>query len=104
MDKDAENTYTSIHKPPYTLIPNELIRDNTISPNCRLVLMYLLAHKEDISVMHLYHEFKRYIGKNVMHKIINEAITAGYMKRESYMSGNMKRFKYYISEKPLFKI
>ncbi len=90
---------------PYTQVLNALIRDKTISPNCRMVIIFLLSNKNNwiIRIPNLINEFKGHIGKQLMYKIINEAIESGYMMREEFFENNLKRCKYYLSEKPKFK-
>lgn len=90
---------------PYTHVHNGLIRDKSISPNCRMIIIFLLANKNNwiIRVPHLINEFKGHIGKELMYKLINEAMEAGYLKREDYTENNLKRCRYYLSEKPKFK-
>ena len=90
---------------PYTHVLNALIRDKSISPNCRMIIIFLLSNKNNwkIRIPHLINEFKGHIGKELMYKLINEAIESGYMKREEYIENNLKRYKYFLSEKPKFK-
>lgn len=38
-----------------------------------------------------------------MYRIIDEALESGYLKRESYIVNNLKKWKYFISEEPKFK-
>ncbi len=90
---------------PYTMILNSLIRDNSISPNCRLVLIHLLSNRDEwkIRITCLWNQFKDHIGRDKFQNIINEAIEAGYIKREIYKEGNLNRFRYLLSEIPKFK-
>lgn len=90
---------------PYTQVLNALIRNKEISPNCRMIIIFLLSNKNNwvIRIPQLINEFKDHIGKDLMYKIINEAIEAGYIKREEYTKNNLKRYKYKLSEKPKFK-
>lgn len=100
---DAEN--------PYTMVRNELIRDNSISPQCRWLIIYLLSNKEGwkINVRQLVNHLKEHMGRTQVYKLFEEAIEAGYMKREAIFSktkngGNIKSgFKYFVSETPKFK-
>lgn len=90
---------------PYTMVLNSLVRDNSISPNCRSILIYLLSHKAGwrISTSQIYHEFKDHLGRDKILRILDEAINAGYMKREDYKEGNLRRCRYFLSEIPKFK-
>lgn len=90
---------------PYSQISNELIRDESISPNCRWLIIYLLSNKGNwkINVNQIKNHVKSHIGKNKLYSIIKEAIEAGYMIREDYINNNLRRCKYFVSEKPKFK-
>lgn len=91
---------------PYTMVSNALIRDITISPNCRWLIIYLLSNKEGwkISIQQIINHCKPHMGRDAVYKIINEAIEAGYMKREYEKQGNLNQsVKYFISETPKFK-
>jgi hypothetical protein len=90
---------------PYTMVLNALIRDNNISPNCRMIIIFLLSNKNNwsIRVSQLVREFKKFLGKDTIYKLINEAIEAGYLMRQEYTENNLKRYKYLLSEKPKFK-
>lgn len=91
---------------PYTMILNALIRDASISPNCRWLIIYLLSNKEGwvINVKQIAQHVKGHIGRECVYKLINEAIEAGYMKREIIKVGNLNQtIKYFVSEIPKFK-
>lgn len=91
---------------PYAQVSRSLIRDNSISPNCRMILIFLLsndARKWVIRVNQVWHAFDGHIGRDKTYRLINEAIEAGYMRREEYFHGNLKRCRYYLSEEPKFK-
>lgn len=95
---DAEN--------PYTMIQNSLIRDESISPNCRWMLCYLLSNKPGwkINVLQIYNHVKKFIGRGRVYSLVDEAIEAGYMKKEICKKNNLRNgCKYYVSEKPIFK-
>lgn len=91
---------------PYVMVNNNLIRDNSISPECRWLLIYLLTNENgwvintNQLVTHL-KGHKRY-GRDRVRSIISEAVKAGYMKRERYLYKNMIRHRYYLSETPKF--
>ncbi len=91
---------------PYAMVSRALIRDSSISPNCRMILIFLLsndAKKWVIRVHQVWHAFDEYMGRDKTYNLINEAIEAGYMRKEEYFQGNLKRCKYYLSEEPKFK-
>jgi hypothetical protein len=70
---------------PYVMISNELICDNSISPECRWILIYLLSFEGEgeINIAQLVVDLKDHMGRDKIRTLINEAIEAGYMKRES---------------------
>lgn len=91
---------------PYTMVHNDLIRDKSISPGCRWLLIYLLANDENvwtIKVSQIINHLKGFAGKNTVYNLFDEAIQAGYIKRHNYLINNLKRTKYIVSEKPKFK-
>ncbi len=91
---------------PYTIIDNALIRDSSISPNCRWLIIYLLSNKPGwvINVKQLLNHCKDYFRKDKLYKIIKEAIAAGYMKKVQTRNGNKYGvIKYFVSRKPKFK-
>lgn len=93
-------------KNPYTMIRNDLIRDQSISPNCRWLLIYLLSNNEQVwtvKISQVAKHVKGFIGRDAVYRIVNEGIEAGYIQRFEYFEDNMKRYKYYISETPKFK-
>ena len=90
---------------PYAQILHKLIKDDEISPNCRLVLISLLSNRDGwvININQLKKEYKNWFGKDKLYEIIDEALEAGYLMREIYTVNNLKRYKYYLSEKKRFK-
>jgi hypothetical protein len=91
---------------PYTMIHNGLIRDGSISPDCRWLLIYLLSNSGNwvISVAQIINHLKPHMAKQKVYNIVNEAIESGYMKRETIREGNrVKKIQYYVSETPKFK-
>lgn len=90
---------------PYSIISNALLRDETISPNCRWLLSYLLSMRNDwkVKITQLINHLKPHMGRDSVRNIITEAITAGYMERVDFMEGNLKRYKYRFAETPKFK-
>jgi hypothetical protein len=90
---------------PYVQISRDLIRDKNISPNCRMLLIFLLSNKDywRINTTQLRKEFKGYLGRDAIRNLLNEAIEAGYIKREPSMEDGLPGYRYYLSEKPKFK-
>ncbi len=91
---------------PYALISRSLIRNESISPECRFLLTYLLSNKEGwiIYIPHLVNRFKEYWGRDKTYKIFNEAIRSGYIKKEHVRSGGKFMGSiYYLFESPDLK-
>jgi hypothetical protein len=95
---------------PYVMVSRDLIRDNSLSPECRLMLIYLLSmdgKKWKINPKQLVLYFKPHWGRNKVYEWIDQAIEAGYMKKE--VTANIKhpnlrgKIKYYVSESAKFK-
>jgi hypothetical protein len=90
---------------PYTMISRNLIRDESISPECRWFLIYLLSNAEGwvIRVPQIINHLKgrRNFGTKRIYKIVNEAIQAGYIQREFIYEKNLRRgCKYLVYENP----
>lgn len=95
---------------PYALVSRDLIRDSSISPECRWLVIYFLSMKDGwkINLKQLVFHLKPHMGRDKVYALVNEAIEAGYMKREDIKIslGRNKlttEARYYISEKPKFK-
>lgn len=96
---------------PYTMIRNDLIRDMSISPDCRWLIIYLLSNKAGwkIRIQQVINHVKQHMGKNQVYKLFEEAINAGYIKREDRIVKNPKGgslksgVMYFVSETPKFK-
>lgn len=88
---------------PFVMVPRDLIRNAEISPQCRWFIAYLLSHsgKWKISIPYIIKNQK--ISKNRIYRIINEAIEAGYLKREEFLDNGKKRYKYTVSREAKFK-
>lgn len=89
----------------YSIISRDLIRDNSISVECRWMLIYMLTHRDDwvINITQLVNFCKGNLGKEKIYKLIKEAIEAGYLLRETHKEGNLNRTRYLVSESPKFK-
>lgn len=76
----------------YTIVPNALIRDKTISPECRWLIIYLLSNKPGwkIKSSQLANHVSGFIGRDKILKIMKEAIEAGYISREIKINRNAK--------------
>ncbi len=90
---------------PYLQVNRELIRDKSISPACRWLIIYLLANKDGwrINAKQLVEYCKPYHGRVKVYSLLKEAMEGGYLKREEYLEKNMTRIRYFLSEFPKFK-
>lgn len=105
------------YESPYTAIPNALIRDASLSPECRWLLIYLLSNASGwkIRVAQIAAHLKGMCGRDKVYRILNEAIEAGYMKKEFFLIpgmlnksgmkniGKYRSVRYLVSRTPKFK-
>lgn len=89
---------------PYTMVLNELIRSIKISPTCIALIILLLSNKQGwkIKISQIIEHYKTHMGRDKVYKLIDEAINAGFIKRETYLDKGKLRYKYFVSEKPKF--
>ncbi len=93
----------------YTIIPNALIRDDSISPQCRWLIIYLLSNKPGwkIHTRQIWEHTKGFMGREAVRKAMNEAIEAGYILRTECVhpnkSGKLIYYSYTVSSTPKFK-
>lgn len=93
----------------FTTIPNNLIRDETISPNCRWLIIFLLSNKPGwtIKSKQLSNHTRGFLGRDAIRRIMNEAIEAGYMERKiilrSTARGKLRGYVYKVASTPKFK-
>lgn len=69
------------------MIRNDLVRDHTISPECRWLLTYLLTsdeYKQTIKISKIVNHVKGFWSRDKVYKIIKEAVNAGYMKKDEF--------------------
>lgn len=91
---------------PYAQISRALIRDNSISPLLRFLLIFLLSQKDGwkVKIKQIINLFADHqIGKDKIYSIVNEGIEAGYIERIEWLEKGLKRTSYQISETPKFK-
>lgn len=112
VNEDESSIQRCIHdeENPYALISRSLIRDETISPECRWLIIYFLSMKDGwkINLKQLVSHLRPHMGRDKVYALVNEAIEAGYMKREETKTSKGKnnlitQTKYFVSEKPKFK-
>lgn len=90
---------------PYSIVSNALIRDKSLSMECRWLLIYLLSNSDGwhITISQVMDHLQGMAGRDKVYKILNEAIEAGYVLREKYLEKNLERCRYFVSETPKFK-
>lgn len=107
LNEFKENSYIerSPHdrENPYSQINNALIRDNSISYQCRGFLIHLLSNKKDWKISVVAIAYEQGMSKKAVYKIITEAIEAGYILRIEYLENGLKRYRYQVSEEKRFK-
>ena len=91
---------------PFVIVSRDLIRDMSISPDCRWLIIYLLSNAEgfQIKAATVINHVKPHMGRDRVYAVIDEAIRAGYMKRVAISrQGLQNGYEYYVSETPKFK-
>jgi hypothetical protein len=94
----------------FTIIPNRLIREQSLSPEARFLLIYLLSNKPGwkIRTSQIGHHLQGFWGRDKILKVINECIKAGYMRRDKVKKqtarGMLITYSYLVNSKPKFKI
>ncbi len=93
----------------YTIVPNNLIRDISISPQCRWLIIFLLSNKPGwkIKTRQLCEHTKGFMGRDVIRNALNEAIAAGYISRDVILreteKGKLRGYSYRVASTPKFK-
>lgn len=91
---------------PFAQIPNDLIRNKIMSPECRDIIIQLISNKPGwrINVKQLVNFYKGHWGRDKVYRLIKEAIDLGYMRKEETRSKNtFGVVKYFVSRTPKFK-
>ncbi len=95
---------------PYVMISSAVIRNSSLSPECRWLICYLLSNAKGwrINRRQVANHLQGFCGRDKIDNIFNEAIDAGYMKKVDILikrekGGALRRCKYFISETPKFK-
>ena len=70
----------------YTRISNDLIIDRSISIECRWLIIFCLSKGKEYEINPSNIRQSQAIGKNRLYKLINEAINAGYFRREECLN------------------
>lgn len=75
---------------PYVMINKHLIIDNSISMECRWMLICMVE--------------KGYCCLSVPTKLVNEAIKAGYMRQETYIQKGIVCQRYVVSQEKAWEV
>lgn len=95
---------------PYVMINRSLIRDESLSFECRMLIILFLSFREGwkFSIPMLMKQQK--LSKDRMYRILDEAMEGGYIKREEEVIAhpknknlNLTHYTYYVSETGKFK-
>jgi hypothetical protein len=90
---------------PFAQINRSLIEDNSISMECRLLIIFLLSKPNDwkVSVFHLRNSFQGWAGRDKIYSLLDEAEKAGYMKKVTTLKrGCIRSNRWFISENGSF--
>jgi hypothetical protein len=102
-----DDNYSSIQREredrDFTVLNNQLIRDKNISPRTRWFISYCLSFPENWKISVPYFIKDQNISKDIMYSMIDEAIEAGYIRRETKVLGGLKRYRYFVASSPKFK-
>ncbi len=84
----------------FTNVCNELIRDRSISPKAKGILIYLLHLPKDWKIIHSNILYNLNIGEDYLNSALIELINAGYMKRtrKRKKNGSYQPYTYDFSE------
>lgn len=90
---------------PFTMVPNELIRNENLSPNCIWLIIYLLSNVSTwkIRVSQILNHVRPHIGRDKLYKLLDEACTEGYIAKIKTKVGNLDRIVYKLSRTAKFK-
>lgn len=88
---------------PFTMVPNELIRNPDIDPETKWFISYLLSHVDRWRLYAPAIMKSQKLSKHTMYKLIDKAILSGYLSRTYYLESGKKRFKYFVSRTARFK-
>lgn len=86
---------------PYSIVPHDLIRDSSISPECRWLIIYLSSNNKDwkIHTNQVKEHVKGFIGRDRVDNLFKEAAKAGYIKIEIFLNEhNLRRYRYIVSK------
>ena len=88
---------------PYVVINKNLLTDESLSPQCRFLLTFLLSKPADWNIQ-VDQLVTKWLSKKAIYKIFHEAIEAGYLKREDIKKRGLKNgCIYYLAETPIYK-
>ena len=91
---------------PFAMTPLSIIRSREISPECGHLIINLLSNVAGwkINMQQLVNRYEGFWGRDKVYKIMNEAIAAGYIKKEyTKDKGKFGLVKYFVSRTPKFK-
>jgi hypothetical protein len=90
---------------PFTMVPNELLRNESISPNCRWLISYLLSNVESwkINIGQIIKHLKPHMSKTKVYSLVKEACDSGYLLKIITKEKNLIRYSYKVSRTPKFK-
>lgn len=111
IDTEAIDSATTIERSPhdrynpFAQISRYLIDDNSISMECRLLIIFLLAKPNNwkVNITNLRNSFEGNAGRDKIYALLAEAEKAGYMKKETkFVKGCIRKNQWFVSENKSF--
>lgn len=99
VNSDDQYIERSFHTGNYTIIPNEILQDSSMSSNATMILVYLLSCKSDWNIKPKNIWKSKNISRDHVYEAFNELIDLGYMQKTVTMKGNLKNVvRYKVSD------
>lgn len=84
----------------FTVIPNAIFNDKTLSIEALALLTFLLSRPPSWEVRTVYLKTRFNVGLNKVRDLLKELMVAGYIRRETKTNGNLKNgFEYIIHDR-----
>jgi hypothetical protein len=85
------------------IVTRRLVRESTLPFDTRGFICYLLSHEKSFHISMPWIMENQGISKNLIYRMVNQAIEAGYLKRIEWLDQGKKRYKYIVARTPKFK-
>ena len=88
---------------PFVMVSKEMIRDISVSPTAKFVLIFLLSYPDNWKIYHCNLQKSLNIGEHALNSAMDELIKAGYATRtRKKVNGRFMPYDYQFSELKLF--